>query len=96
MSTTRERLSTTAQAHEQPHNDASRDVRGTTPRPPNLPTDILWGVRAIAEYVNRTERQAYHLVATGALPARKIGPRLIVARRSEIDRVISSQEAAPR
>jgi hypothetical protein len=35
---------------------------------------IIWGARAIGKMIGRNERQAYHLLETGALRgARKIG-----------------------
>ncbi|MFC5384389.1 DNA-binding protein [Aquamicrobium segne] len=35
--------------------------------------DIVWGAAAIAKVINRTPRQTYGLLETGALPAKKIG-----------------------
>jgi len=35
--------------------------------------DVIWGTRAIAQAINRTERQTYYLLETGALPGTKIG-----------------------
>lgn len=37
--------------------------------------DLLWGAEAIANRIKRTPRQVGHMLATGALPARKIGGR---------------------
>jgi len=33
----------------------------------------LWGARAIAEFIGRTERQAFRLLEEGHIPAQKIG-----------------------
>jgi hypothetical protein len=49
-----------------------------------LADDVLWGVAAIAAYINRSERQTYYLIAKG-LPAKKIGRKIIMARRHELD-----------
>jgi hypothetical protein len=35
----------------------------------------IWGAAAFAEVLNRTERQVFHLLETGLLPAKKIGQR---------------------
>ena len=43
--------------------------------PNSLKDDILWGVRAISEEIDRTERQTFYLLETGQLPAKKIGGR---------------------
>lgn len=36
---------------------------------------IIWGAKAIADEIGRTERQTFHLLETGRLPATKIGGR---------------------
>ena len=36
-------------------------------------TDILWGAAAIGEELGLSERQAYHRLERGQIPARKIG-----------------------
>jgi hypothetical protein len=35
--------------------------------------EIAWGCAAIAKIIHRSERQTYHLLEQGALPAKKIG-----------------------
>jgi hypothetical protein len=42
--------------------------------------DLLWGARAIGRAIGRTERQAFHLLETGQLPARKVGATWVAAR----------------
>jgi hypothetical protein len=42
--------------------------------------DLLWGIAAIARVINRNQRQSYHLLQTGALPARKIGQQWVASR----------------
>lgn len=61
---------------------------------PVLPTDLLWGARAIANYISRPVRTVYYLIDKGVLPVTKLGPKTIVARTSEIDRAFS-KNAAP-
>jgi hypothetical protein len=44
------------------------------------PLDLIWGVSAIARTIGRTDRQTFHMVSTGELPARKIGSRWVIER----------------
>ena len=45
-----------------------------------LAGDLIWGVKAIAIETGRTERQAYHLLATRQLPAQLVGGRWVASR----------------
>jgi hypothetical protein len=56
--------------------------------------DVLWGVAAIAGYIRRTERQTYYLISKKAIPAKKLGARTIIARKSEIDTTLASDDKA--
>jgi hypothetical protein len=51
----------------------------------DLSSDVLWGVDAIAKYIQRTTRQTYYLIAKRKIPAKKLGAKTIVARKSELD-----------
>ncbi|MEH6721030.1 MAG: DNA-binding protein [Aurantimonas endophytica] len=42
--------------------------------------DLIWGVSAIATAIGRTDRQTFHMISTGELPARKIGNRWVIER----------------
>ncbi|MAY30569.1 MAG: hypothetical protein CL627_15430 [Aurantimonas sp.] len=42
--------------------------------------DLIWGVNAIARAIGRTDRQTFHMVSTGELPAKKIGNRWVIER----------------
>jgi hypothetical protein len=46
----------------------------------SLADDLLWGVRPISEEINRSERQTFHLLENGRLPAKKIGGRWCASR----------------
>ncbi len=46
-----------------------------------LGNDLLWGVRAIAQEVGRSERQTLYLLETGQLPAEKVGQRWCSSRK---------------
>jgi hypothetical protein len=37
----------------------------------SLADDLLWGVKAISEEIKRSERQTFHLLENGHLPATK-------------------------
>lgn len=41
----------------------------------------IWGVKAIATEANLTERQAYHALEKGYLPASKSGRKWVTTRR---------------
>lgn len=43
--------------------------------------DLLWGCKAIAEAIGRTERATYHMLESGALPARQTGGRWVASRK---------------
>jgi hypothetical protein len=61
-----------------------------------LADDLLWGVAEIARHLRRSERQCYYLISRGQLPATKLGPRTIVARRSELASALAAlTQAAP-
>lgn len=45
-----------------------------------LADDLIWGAEAIAEFIGRTHRQTNHMLATGALPAKKVGARWVASR----------------
>jgi len=45
-----------------------------------LADDLLWGIKAIAAEIRRSERQTFHLVDTAAIPAAKVGGRIVASR----------------
>ncbi|PRD40428.1 hypothetical protein C5748_27005 [Phyllobacterium phragmitis] len=47
--------------------------------------ELIWQVEAIAALIGRTERQTFHLLKSGQLPARKVGGRW-VAEKSRLVR----------
>ncbi len=42
--------------------------------------DLLWGAREIAKEIDRTERQVFHLLQAGNLPAKRVGGRWCIDR----------------
>ena len=47
--------------------------------------DLIWGVSAIARLIGRSDRQTFHMVSTGEIPAKKVGGRW-VAKREALER----------
>ncbi|PWE57909.1 hypothetical protein DEM27_01570 [Metarhizobium album] len=45
--------------------------------------ELIWGAEEIAKIIGRTPRVTFHLLTTGALPAKKVGNRW-VAERSKL------------
>jgi hypothetical protein len=41
----------------------------------------LWGCRAIAKEIQKTERATFHLLALGHIPASKVGVQWVTTRR---------------
>lgn len=73
----------------------ARDDRLTTQPKPIVPSDLIWGVDAIATYINRSARQVYFLITKGLIPIKRLGDRTIVARTSELDRYFSDATKPP-
>jgi hypothetical protein len=44
-----------------------------------------WGAKAIGRVINRTERQAFHLLEKGLLPATKVGQCWVSTPRKLLD-----------
>jgi hypothetical protein len=56
------------------------------------PLDLIWGVKSISKLIGRTERQTFHLLQAGQLPAKKVGERW-VAKREAITRFFEETAA---
>jgi hypothetical protein len=61
--------------------------------PENTPNDVIWGAKKIADHIGRTLSQTYYLIRTKKIPAKKLGPRTIMARKSELDSALSKSAA---
>ncbi|MBX9456161.1 MAG: DNA-binding protein [Rhizobium sp.] len=42
--------------------------------------ELIWGACEIGRLIGRTQRQTFHLLESGELPARKVGGRWVVER----------------
>jgi hypothetical protein len=45
-----------------------------------LRDDLIWGVEGIAEEIGKTQRQVFHMISVGAIPAAKVGGRIVASR----------------
>lgn len=59
----------------------------------HTPTELIWGASAIARVIGRTDRQTFHMLQNGQLPAKKIGDRW-VAERGQLISFFMSKAAA--
>jgi hypothetical protein len=60
-----------------------------------LGDDLIWGVKGkdgIAAFLGIPERKAYYLVSRGKIPVRKLGPKTILASRSELQAILTNQK----
>jgi hypothetical protein len=48
--------------------------------PAGLAEDLVWGAKGISTVVGRSERQTYHMLVTGQLPAQLVGGRWVASR----------------
>jgi hypothetical protein len=46
--------------------------------------DTLWGVEAIARFIDCPIRRAYYLIERGKLPVRKLSHRTIIASKAKL------------
>lgn len=42
--------------------------------------ELIWGASQIARVIGRTDRQTFHMLDKGILPARKVGNRWVAER----------------
>ena len=54
--------------------------------------DLIWTGSEIAKALNLTERQCWHLLERGALPARKIGGKWVASRRALLRAILPDGE----
>jgi hypothetical protein len=81
-----------AAAYFQSIQTASQSIRSTTMKSENqksinetLASDVLHGVKAMANYIGLEERQVFYAIEAGHLPVSRIGRR-IVAFKSVLQR----------
>lgn len=42
--------------------------------------ELIWGVSGIAKLIGRTDRQTFHMLSKGNLPAKQVGNRWVAER----------------
>nr|WP_095444611.1 hypothetical protein [[Ochrobactrum] quorumnocens] len=47
--------------------------------------DLIWGIKEIAKFIGRSERQAYHLASGGIIPVKQVGGRWVASRQKLSD-----------
>jgi hypothetical protein len=45
------------------------------------PLDLIWGAKDIGKIINKPLRATFHLLETGAIPAKKISGQWVASRR---------------
>jgi len=55
--------------------------------------DVVWGAQAIAAVWRANERRTFRLLATGMLPATKVGGRWVASRRKLLEAIIGEPAA---
>jgi hypothetical protein len=60
----------------------------------SLGSDMLWGVEAIAAYINRDVRPTYYQLQQGYLPGRKVG-RIWTSAKSALRQHLTPTVAEP-
>ena len=56
--------------------------------------DLLWGAKAIADEIGVDPRQAFHMLETRLIPAKKIGARW-VAERGQLRAFFTGNQTQP-
>ena len=62
-------------------------MNAVTEKAPDL-DEPIWGAKGMSEVIKRSERQTFHLLQTGKLPARKIGDRYVSTRRKLLTAIL--------
>jgi len=51
-----------------------------------LTDDLLWGTQAIADFIGRSLTETQYLVRIEALPIGRLGPKLLIASKQQLQR----------
>jgi hypothetical protein len=60
-----------------------------------LTDDLLWGTQAIADFIGRSLTETQYLVRIGALPIGRLGPKLLIASKQQLQRHLTQALKAP-
>jgi hypothetical protein len=67
----------------------------------DISDDLLWGTRAIAEFLGRSLTETQYLIRIDALPIGRLGPKTLFASKRQLQRHLTlkanpkKQEARP-
>lgn len=59
-----------------------------------LSGDLIRGAKGAAEYTGLPVKMIYRLAEGGKLPVVRMGPKLLLFRKSELDKAFSAEQAA--
>lgn len=51
----------------------------------NESLDLVWGIKDIAKFIGRTERQAFYMASEGKIPVKQVGGRWVASKQKLID-----------
>jgi len=71
--------------------EEAKEAKRATDEPDHA-SDLVWGGEGIGRAINRTARQAFHLLEDGLLPAKKVGGQWC-ASRAALRRALIDEEA---
>lgn len=43
--------------------------------------DLVWGIKEIARFIGRTERQAFYMASEGKIPVKQVGGRWVGSKQ---------------
>jgi hypothetical protein len=55
--------------------------------------DLLWGTKAIADYIGKSLSETQYLVRTNALPIGRLGPKTLFASKKQLRRHLTPKTA---
>lgn len=57
-----------------------------------VPKKFIWGCRAIARQIGATERQTFHMLESGQIPAKKIGGKWVAEEGQLHDTLLTESD----
>lgn len=53
----------------------------STPPANDNALDLIWGIKAIAAIIGRSERQTFYMASEGKIPVKQVGGRWVASRQ---------------
>lgn len=60
----------------------------------DLASDLIKGCKAASAFTGLPERTIYHLAESGKVPVIRMGKRMLLFRKSDLERAFSTEQAA--